>query len=44
MGSNPIPGASAFDGYLKKRWQFFPEEEEAFKEQHPGLHGQIQTL
>jgi hypothetical protein len=34
----------AFDGYLKKRWQLFPGEEEAFKEKHPWLYSQIQTL
>jgi hypothetical protein len=34
----------AFHGYLKKRWQLFPEEEETFEKSHPWLYSQIKTL
>lgn len=39
-----IFSSSAFNCYLKKQWQHFPEEEEVFKKKHPWLYSQIQTL
>jgi len=37
-----IFSSSAFDDYLKKQWQLFPDEEDAFKKKHPWLHRQMQ--
>jgi hypothetical protein len=33
--------STGFSSYLKKHWQFFPKEEEAFKKKHPWLYPKI---
>jgi hypothetical protein len=33
--------STGFSGYLRKQWQFFPKEEQAFKKRHPWLYAKI---
>jgi len=33
--------STGFSGYLRKQWQFFPKEEEAFRKRHPWLYAKI---